>query len=238
MIRGLRSRHADLFALVDERGNLHHQTSLGLGGFGYVRNGCALDAGLGFDHRHIDGGGQLHADRPRRLCVPRRFRHRAVRGARTERPFRQGGHDRTARSALAEVRETIGGYRARGLAAEMDAARNALTAAGVRLEVDGLPVPGTLRPAEETVMALALREAVTNVVRHAQATTCRLRFTVQDGRHSLVIQDDGQHTALHEGNGLRGMRERVELLGGKFQLEREHGTRLLIELPATAGSVS
>jgi len=146
--------------------------------------------------------------------------------------------ERTARSALAEVRETIGGYRARGLAAEMDAARNVLTAAGVRLEVDGLPVPGTLRPAEETVMALALREAVTNVVRHAQATTCRLRFTVQDGRHSLVIQDDGQHTALHEGNGLRGMRERVELLGGKFQLEREHGTRLLIELPATAGSVS
>jgi len=146
--------------------------------------------------------------------------------------------ERTARSALAEVRETIGGYRARGLAAEMDAARNALTAAGVRLEVDGLPVPGSLRPAEETVMALALREAVTNVVRHAQATTCRLRFTVQDGHQSLVIEDDGQHTALHEGNGLRGMRERVESLGGKFQLEREHGTRLLIELPATAGGVS
>jgi two-component system sensor histidine kinase DesK len=146
--------------------------------------------------------------------------------------------ERTARSALAEVRETIGGYRARGLPAEMDAARNALTAAGVRLEVEGLPAAGTLRPAEETVLALALREAVTNVVRHAQAQTCRLRFTVQNGRHSLAIEDDGQHTALHEGNGLRGMRERVESLGGTFQLEREHGTRLLIELPATAGSAS
>jgi two-component system sensor histidine kinase DesK len=87
------------------------------------------------------------------------------------------------------------------------------------------------------VLALALREAVTNVVRHAQAQTCRLRFKVQNGCHSLEIEDDGQHTALHEGNGLRGMRERVELLGGTFQLDREHGTRLLIELPV-AGSAS
>jgi two-component system sensor histidine kinase DesK len=140
--------------------------------------------------------------------------------------------ERTARSALAEVRETIGGYRARGLPAEMDAARNALTAAGVHFEVEGLPAAGSLRPAEETVLALALREAVTNVVRHAQARTCRLRFTVRNGRHLLAIEDDGQHSALHEGNGLRGMRERVESLGGTFQLEREHGTRLLIELPA------
>ena len=142
--------------------------------------------------------------------------------------------ERTARSALAEVRETIGGYRARGLVAEMDAARNVLTAAGVDFDVEGAPEPGTLRPAEETVLALALREAVTNVVRHAQAQTCKLRFTVHNGRHSLAIEDDGQHTTAHEGNGLRGMRERVESLGGTFQLEREHGTRLLIELPITA----
>lgn len=146
--------------------------------------------------------------------------------------------ERTARSALAEVRETIGGYRARGLSAEMDVARNALTAAGVSLEVEGVPAAGTLRPAEETVLALALREAVTNVVRHAQARTCKLRFTVQNGRHSLAIEDDGQHTATHEGNGLRGMRERVESMGGTFQLERGHGTRLLIELPTSTGSAA
>jgi two-component system sensor histidine kinase DesK len=149
-----------------------------------------------------------------------------------------GDVERTARSALAEVRETIGGYRARGLTAEMDAARNALTAAGVHFEVEGMPSAGTLRPAEETVLALALREAVTNVVRHAQAQTCRLHFTMQNGCHSLAIEDDGRHVAMHEGNGLRGMRERVESLGGTLQLEREHGTRLLIELPAAAGSSS
>ena len=146
--------------------------------------------------------------------------------------------ERTARTALAEVRETIGGYRARGLAAEMDAARNALTAAGVRFEVHGLPTAGSLRPAEETVLGLALREAVTNVVRHAQASTCRLKFDAENGRRSLLIEDDGMHAIQREGNGLRGMRERVESLGGTLLLERDNGTRLLIELPAGTGSAS
>lgn len=162
-----------------------------------------------------------------------------ARGEDTSRAAQEiGDVERIARSALGEVRETIGGYRARGLGAEMDAARNALATAGVRFEVEGMPAAGTLRPAEETVLALALREAVTNVVRHAQARTCKLRFTVQNRSHSLTIEDDGQHTAMTEGNGLRGMRERVESLGGTLQLEREHGTRLLIELPAGAGSSS
>jgi two-component system sensor histidine kinase DesK len=148
-----------------------------------------------------------------------------------------GDVERTARSALAEVRETIGGYRARGLAAEMEAAKRALSAAGVELHVEGTPKPASLHPAEETVLALALREAVTNVVRHAQAHTCTLRFAMAGDRHSLVIEDDGMHAAAHEGNGLRGMRERVESMGGRLLLEREHGTRLSIELPAT-GSAS
>jgi two-component system sensor histidine kinase DesK len=149
-----------------------------------------------------------------------------------------GDVERTARNALAEVRETIGGYRARGLSAEMSAARDVLAAAGVALEIEGAPSAGTLRPAEETVLALALREAVTNVVRHAQASRCTLRFGVENGRHTLLIEDDGQHTVAREGNGLRGMRERVESMGGRLSLEREHGTRLLIELPAAMGNAS
>ena len=145
--------------------------------------------------------------------------------------------EQTARTALAEVRETIGGYRAHGLAAEMDAARSALTAAGVQFEVHGMPAMG-LQPAEETVLGLALREAVTNVVRHAKASTCHLRFVAENGRRLLLIEDNGTHTIHREGNGLRGMRERVESLGGTIQLERDHGTRLLIELPDGAGSAS
>ncbi len=139
--------------------------------------------------------------------------------------------ERTARTALAEVREAIGGYRARGLGAEIDAARTTLATAGVTLLTEGDMHPAALSAGEESVLCLALREAVTNIVRHARATQCRLAVVQQEGRYRLSIQDDGQHMASHEGNGLRGMRERVEGVGGHLSLTREAGTRLLIDIP-------
>jgi two-component system sensor histidine kinase DesK len=141
--------------------------------------------------------------------------------------------EKTARTALSEVREAIGGYRSQGLHAEMELARSTLQAAGVVLSCE-TPLPH-LRAAEETVLCLAVREAVTNIVRHAQATHCRMRFTVSgDGFHSLLITDDGAHPKLHEGNGLRGMRERVQSLGGRLSITTDPGVTLLIELPQTA----
>ena len=139
--------------------------------------------------------------------------------------------ERMARTSLAEVREAIGGYRARGFAAELEHARRTLEAAGVRLRVEEIEPHGVLSAPEETALSLALREAVTNIVRHAGATTCRLRFVALNGHRRLAIEDDGRHLAEVEGNGLRGMRERVEALGGRVALERGSGTRLLIDLP-------
>jgi two-component system sensor histidine kinase DesK len=140
--------------------------------------------------------------------------------------------ERTARTALSEVREAIGGYRSQGLPAEMELARNTLQAAGVALACES-PLPH-LHAAEETVLCLAVREAVTNIVRHAQATHCRIRFTTSgDGYHSLLISDDGAHPKLEEGNGLRGMRERIQSLGGRLSITADPGVTLLIELPQT-----
>jgi two-component system, NarL family, sensor histidine kinase DesK len=141
--------------------------------------------------------------------------------------------EKTARTALTEVREAIGGYRSQGLPAEMELARNTLQAAGVSLACES-PLPH-LHAAEETVLCLAVREAVTNIVRHAQATHCRMRFTISvDGYHSLLITNDGVHTKLQEGNGLRGMRERVQSLGGRLSITTDPGVTILIELPQTA----
>jgi two-component system sensor histidine kinase DesK len=144
--------------------------------------------------------------------------------------------ERTARTALSEVRAAIGGYRSQGLPAEMELARNTLQAAGVTLECE-TPLPH-LHATEETVLCLAVREAVTNIVRHAMATHCRIGFnTSVDGYHSLLISDDGAHPKLlevHEGNGLRGMRERIQSLGGRLSITTDSGVTLLIELPQTA----
>jgi len=143
----------------------------------------------------------------------------------------------TARTALAEVREAIGGYRAKGLGAELQAARRTLDAAGVKLVCEAMPSEQALRATEETVLSLVVREAVTNIVRHAEATVCRMELQTSDGVHLLLVEDDGRHMVKHEGNGLRGMRERVQALGGRFSLESNwesrRGTRLRIELPVT-----
>jgi two-component system sensor histidine kinase DesK len=144
-----------------------------------------------------------------------------------------GDVEKTARTALSEVRQAIGGYRSQGLPAEMELARNTLQAAGVALACES-PLPH-LHAAEETVLCLAVREAVTNIVRHAQATHCRMRFTTSpDGYHTLLITDDGAHPKLQEGNGLRGMRERVQSLGGRLSITTDPGVTLLIELPQIA----
>jgi two-component system, NarL family, sensor histidine kinase DesK len=151
--------------------------------------------------------------------------------------------ERTARTALADVREAIGGYRARGLAAEIESARLTLDAAGVTLLAENDSTnTAALSPQEETALSLALREAVTNIVRHACATTCRLHFITDADRRSLLVEDDGQHAIAREGNGLRGMRERIESVGGHFSIERgiahNRGTRLIIELPLREADAS
>jgi two-component system, NarL family, sensor histidine kinase DesK len=142
-----------------------------------------------------------------------------------------GDVEQIARKALTEVREAISGYRSEGLAAEIKRAHTTLDAAGVTLICEAQPPQ--LSPTEETVMSLVLREAVTNVVRHAQASQCVMRFVTQNGKTSLVVEDDGRGGVREEGNGLRGMRERIEALGGRFAVEGTRGTRLTIELPVS-----
>jgi two-component system, NarL family, sensor histidine kinase DesK len=137
--------------------------------------------------------------------------------------------ENTARTALAEVRHAIGGYRANGLVAELAQARATLETAGIAVECEQTTF--TLPATQESVLALAVREAVTNVVRHAHAARCRLELRASDGVCLLSIQDDGRGGLQQEGNGLQGMRERVEALGGTLRRETRGGTRLHITLP-------
>jgi len=135
----------------------------------------------------------------------------------------------TARQALSDVRQAIGGYRSKGLAAEIKQAVATLETAGVRTDVRSTELD--LPAAKESVLALVLREAVTNVVRHARASHCRVELGRVNGHCRLEICDDGRGGPAVEGNGLRGMRERVESLGGSLEHDMTRGTRLIIELP-------
>jgi two-component system sensor histidine kinase DesK len=134
-----------------------------------------------------------------------------------------------ARHALAEVRKTISGYRSEGFASELTRAGQILETAGVRLN---RPASAPyLTPRHEATLSLVLREAVTNIVRHAGASECSIEVSTVEDKTQLVIADDGRGDIRQEGNGLRGMRERVQELGGSLSLESSRGTRLQIELP-------
>jgi len=137
--------------------------------------------------------------------------------------------ENTSRAALADVREAIRGYRSDGFFAELSRARAALETAGVTLKCDTAPLE--LSPAQESVLALVLREAVTNVVRHAEAQRCEVRLVKEDALCRLEITDDGRGSDAPEGNGLRGMRERLQSIGGSLERLTGQGTRLVIELP-------
>jgi two-component system sensor histidine kinase DesK len=87
-------------------------------------------------------------------------------------------------------------------------------AEGIRHECEIAPL--TLAPREESVFALALRESITNVIRHARATRCRVRVDESEGHVRLEVHDDGVGGERREGAGLLGMRTRVRELTGTF----------------------
>ena len=136
-----------------------------------------------------------------------------------------------AREALAQVRSAVTGIRATDLAAELASARLLLESAQVQLDY-GAP-PDGLPPDVERGLALVLREAVTNISRHAQATRAQVEFAREEKAVQLCIADNGRGGVAADGNGLSGMRDRVRELRGTLSVEspRGNGTRLLVRVP-------
>jgi two-component system sensor histidine kinase DesK len=137
--------------------------------------------------------------------------------------------EKVSREAMAEIRNTLRGYSTYKICEEIQRAESALSSAGVTLQSETAEIKMT--PVQESVVALIMREAVTNVVRHAQAKNCKVRLAANNGDCVFEIQDDGRGGSLLEGNGLRGMRERVEALGGTITRDMSAGTKLTFEFP-------
>jgi two-component system sensor histidine kinase DesK len=136
-----------------------------------------------------------------------------------------------ARDALTEVRAAVSGWRHHALDTEIDIARDVLTAAGVELLVH-TDTNVSMSPAVEAAVALAVREAVTNVVRHADARVCRIGIITAGDGVRLTVADDGRGTGAPDGSGLSGMRERITALGGHVDRRMDGGTTLTITVPA------
>ena len=134
-----------------------------------------------------------------------------------------------SRDALREVREVVTGFRRSDLDAELANARLACEAAGIRLTVDRAFLD--LSPDREAVLAMCLREAVTNVVRHAGADQCRASLAGEGRWIRLTVADDGRGGVICEGAGLTGMRERVERAGGEMAIDTAGGVTVTVRVP-------
>jgi two-component system, NarL family, sensor histidine kinase DesK len=139
-----------------------------------------------------------------------------------------------ARKALDEVREAVAGYRVPKLEEEVATAQSALRTAGIATSYENLG--GRLAPAEEAVLGWALREAVTNVIRHSGARHCRIELRRDAGSVHLEVVDDGRGgSAVIPGSGLRGIRERAEAMGGDAEAGATlEGFHTRVRLPASS----
>ncbi|MFC4534734.1 sensor histidine kinase [Sphaerisporangium dianthi] len=144
-----------------------------------------------------------------------------------------GDIERIGREALKEVRAAVSGYRGRGLAAEVESARTVLGDAGVRLTTR-MPV-AELPPETDALLGWAVREGVTNLIRHSGAHACEIALGVGDNGTVLEILDDGRGGARRAGagHGLSGLRERVTAAGGLLDADDlpSGGFRLRVTLP-------
>ena len=144
-----------------------------------------------------------------------------------------------AREALAQVRSAVTGMRAAALAGELASARTLLESCGVELtchqETADLPAP------IETALAMIVREAATNIQRHAGATRASVEISsaADDARGAAValrVSDNGRGGVAARGNGLAGIGERVRALGGTLEIDSPPGagTVLRARLPVTS----
>src|SRR5215213_1002515 len=143
-----------------------------------------------------------------------------------------------ARQALREVREAVAGYRHPTLDEELAAAREMLEAAGITCRIDN--EAGVLPNAVDAVLAWAVREGTTNVIRHSRAGHCRIILARDDEETYAEITDDGQgyqkESGEDSGSGLSGLTERVATFAGRVEVGSlpDGGYRLRVGLPATS----
>jgi two-component system sensor histidine kinase DesK len=121
---------------------------------------------------------------------------------------------RAARAEATRLSEPDGRL---SLAAEVDSAEAVLESTGAAVRIAAAPVPG---PAA-AVLAVVLREAVTNVLRHSTPEECVVEIAVEDGRVRLRVANDGASPASGEpGTGLRSLRDRLAAVGGRLTVTR------------------
>lgn len=141
----------------------------------------------------------------------------------------------TARTALKEVREMVTQMRGTKLEDELQRVQQVLEAAQIQLNVTGDPKLQDISLIDENVISMCLKEAVTNVVKHSQATACDIVIEPGKSELSVTISDNGigiqKPIGKIRGNGIRGMRERLDFVNGSLDVISDQGTMVVLKVP-------
>jgi two-component system sensor histidine kinase DesK len=136
-----------------------------------------------------------------------------------------------AREALHHIRDVVRDQYPISLSAQTRGASALLAAAGIDAQIDAR-VENLSRPVDE-LLGWATREAVANMLRHSQASTCSIRATRNNGDIVLEIINDGAGPPSPSGSGISGLSERAQTLGGSVTAGQlaEGRFRLLVQVP-------
>ncbi|WFB58780.1 sensor histidine kinase [Paenibacillus sp. BR1-192] len=145
----------------------------------------------------------------------------------------------TSRAALRQVRELVSDMRTATLPEELLEAQIILESADIQLVSTGDPKLEGISDLAHNILSLCLREAVTNVVKHSQASQCRIDIESLDNEWRLLVADNGiglkgkdDRASSTDSNGLKGMAERLSLIGGTVEaVSGPQGTKLSIRVP-------
>lgn len=141
----------------------------------------------------------------------------------------------TARTALNEVRKMVSQMRGIRLKEEMVRVKQILKAAEIEFVLEQDAALSNVSLLTENILSMCLKEAVNNVVRHSKAKTCYFRVEQTWDGIVMTVSDDGIGSITEgdftKGNGLNGMKERLEFVNGSLEIYSENGTTLIIKVP-------
>jgi two-component system sensor histidine kinase DesK len=146
---------------------------------------------------------------------------------------------RTSRAALRQVRELVSEMRAVTVAEGLAEAGEILRAAEITLEVEGDVSLEGVSDLTQNIISLCIKEAVTNIIKHSEADLCRIEIGLTEGDVRIGIRDNGiglpeaEGGGRTQGNGLKGMAERLSLIDGSlaFTSSAGRGASLTVIIP-------
>lgn len=141
--------------------------------------------------------------------------------------------ERSSRTALKQMRELVSDMRAITVAEELIESESILEAAGISFQFEGDSKLEEVPLLTQNILSMCLKEGITNVVKHSQAKNCVIKLKKRAGEIELSICDDGIgfDDSMKDGNGLKGINERLRLIDGFLKIISNKGTKLIISIP-------